>query len=333
MGSLVRKSVLMLCGDYMEDYEAIVPFHALQALGIQVDCVSPGKKSGEKCFTAVHEFMGHEIYTELQGHFFTLNSNFDDVKAESYDALIIPGGRFTELLSVDDMVLSITSKFFVEGKPIMTTCHSQLILVAAGIMKGKKCTAFPSIKPVINLAGGVWVDPEPLTKCVVDSNIISAIGWPAHAELLSLLLQSMGAKISGYQNKAILFLCGDYVEDYEINVPFRTFGGLGCRVDAVSPNKKKGDKCVTAIHDPEGAQICSEKHGHYFVITSDWDDICAEDYDCVVIPGGRSPELLVMNDKVVSLVKEFAENNNVISAIGQGKLVLAAAGLLEVVMQ
>ncbi|XXG68178.1 hypothetical protein AAC387_Pa06g1324 [Persea americana] len=329
MGSLGQRSVLMICGDYMEDYEVMVPFQALRALGISIDCVSPGKISGDTCFTAVHDYMGHQLYTELQGHFFKLNSNFSEVKPESYDALIIPGGRFTELLSADDKVLGIVSNFSQAGKPIATTCHSQLLLVATGFIKGKKCTAFPSMKPLVTLAGGVWMDPEPITSCVLDGNIISAIGWPAHAEYLNLLLRSMGAKISGSQNKAIIFLCGDYVEDYEINVPFRTMGGLGCRVEAASPGKKKGDKCVTAIFDYEGANVCSEKSGHYFIVTLDWNEICVDDYDCLVIPGGRSPEYLVMDDKVVALVKEFAEKNKVISAIGQGKWLLAAAGLLE----
>ncbi|KAI3884811.1 hypothetical protein MKX03_002843 [Papaver bracteatum] len=324
-----KPAVLMICGDYMEDYEVIVPFQALQALGVRVDCVSPNKYSGDKCLTAVHDYMGYELYTELPGHSFTLNANFTDVIPESYDALIIPGGRFTELLSIDDKVLDVVTKFAETGKPIATTCHSQLILVSAGIMKGKKCTGFPSLKPVIKLAGGFWLDPEPLTSCALDGNIISAIGWPAHSDYLSILLRLMGAKVSGNQNKAVLFLCGDYVEDYEINVPFQALGGLGCRVDAVSPTKKKGEKCVTAIHDPEGAQVCSEKQGHNFILNANFSDVRVEDYDCLVIPGGRSPEFLVMDDKVVSLVKEFGEKNKVVSGIGNGKWLLAAAGLLE----
>lgn len=113
-------------------------------------------------------------------------------------------------------------------------------------------------------------------------------------------------------------------------MPFRAMGGLGCRVEAASPGKKKGDKCVTAIFDYEGAQVCSEKSGHYFIVTLDWDEICIDDYDSLLIPGGRSPEFLVMDGKVIALVKKFAEKNKVISAIGQGKWLLAAAGLLEV---
>ncbi|KAK9083602.1 hypothetical protein Scep_030073 [Stephania cephalantha] len=329
MGSQGRKSALMICGDYMEDYEAIVPFQALQAFGIQVDCISPGKRSGDKCLTAVHDYMGYELYTELPGHSFTLNADFDEVKPELYDALIIPGGRFTELLCVDDKVLNIVTKFNEANKPIATTCHSQLILVSAEAMKGKACTGFPSLKFVIHLAGGVWKDPEPVTSCVLSGNVISAIGWPAHAEYIDILFRLMGVKVTGNQNRSVLMLCGDYVEDYEINVPFQALRGLGCKVDAVCPTKKKGEKCVTAIHDDEGAQVCSEKQGHNFIVTANWDEVKVENYDCLIIPGGRSPEFLVMDDKVVSLVKEFGDKNKIISAIDQGKLLLAAAGLLQ----
>ncbi|KAL5697279.1 D-lactate dehydratase [Ranunculus cassubicifolius] len=316
MDSSAKKSVLMICGDYMEEYEAMVPFQVLQAFGIQVDCVSPNKYPGDICLTA------------LPGHLFKLNSSFEDVEPEKYDALVIPGGRFTELLSVNDKVLNIVQKFHEEGKPIATTCHSQLVLIAAGIMGGKKCSAFPSLKPVVILAGGIWCDPEPISACFVDENIISAVGWPAHAEYLSILFGLLGVKFIADQKKSILFLCGDYVENYEVNVPFQAMKAIGCRVEAVSPTKKKGENCVTAIHDDEGAQVCSEKRGHNFNVTTDWKDICVEDYDCVVIPGGRSPEFLVLNDKVVAMVKEFAEQGKVVAAIGQGKLLLAAAGVI-----
>ncbi|KAL5712438.1 D-lactate dehydratase [Ranunculus cassubicifolius] len=329
MDSSAKKSVLMICGDYMEEYEAMVPFQVLQAFGIQVDCVSPNKYPGDICLTAVHDYMGYDLYTELPGHLFKLNSSFEDVEPEKYDALVIPGGRFTELLSVNDKVLNIVQKFHEEGKPIATTCHSQLVLIAAGIMGGKKCSAFPSLKPVVILAGGIWCDPEPISACFVDENIISAVGWPAHAEYLSILFGLLGVKFIADQKKSILFLCGDYVENYEVNVPFQAMKAIGCRVEAVSPTKKKGENCVTAIHDDEGAQVCSEKRGHNFNVTTDWKDICVEDYDCVVIPGGRSPEFLVLNDKVVAMVKEFADQGKVVAAIGQGKLLLAAAGVLE----
>ncbi|KAF5738879.1 DJ-1 protein E-like [Tripterygium wilfordii] len=335
MASIAQKSALIICGDYMEDYEVMVPYVLLQSLGVRVDCVSPNKRPGDKCFTAVHDFMGFELYTELPGHFFTLNSDFNLVKPESYDALIVPGGRFTELLSDDDKVLKIVNIFAEADKPIFTSCHSQILLAAAGILKSKKCTAFTSLKPVIELAGGVWWE-EPgvssvrdITATVKDGNLISSIGWPGHGEYLKLLLHSIGAKVSRTRENSVLFICADYVEDYEINVPFRALQGLGCRVDAVSPTKTVAETCVTAIHDDEGGQICSEKRGHNFYVNANWSDVCVDKYDCIVFPGGRSPELLVSDEKVISLVKEFAEKGKVIAGIGQGQWVLAAAGVLK----
>ncbi|XP_057976337.1 DJ-1 protein homolog E-like [Malania oleifera] len=342
MGSVGNgKAALILCGEYMEDYEVMVPFQVLQAFGVTVHCVSPGKPPGHKCLTAVHDYMGFQLYTELQGHTFTLNSNFDDVKPESYDALIVPGGRFTEPLSADPQVLSMVSKFAAAGKPIATSCHSQLLLVSTGLLKGRKCTAFPSMKPVMELAGGVWSDQLLGTHCglpipasVLDGNILTSIGWPAHADYLHFLLGSMGATIlRSTTNNSVLFLCGDYVEDYEINVPFRALGGLGCKVDAVSPGKKKGESCVTAIFDDDmgaaAGDVCTERRGHNFAVTADWDDVSVDDYDCVVVPGGRSPEWLILNDKAIPLVVQFARKDKVVAAIGQGTWLLAVAGLLK----
>ncbi|MQL80761.1 hypothetical protein Taro_013215 [Colocasia esculenta] len=324
------RSVLMICGDYMEDYEAAVPFYALSALAVRVHCASPGKPSGAPCPTAIHDFLGFELYTELPGHNFPINADFEALDLDAYDALIIPGGRFTEFLSDHAGALAAVSHFAAAGKPIMATCHSQMVLAAAGVIQGTRCTAFPSMKPVVELAGGVWSDPEPISSCVVDRGIISAIGWPAHAELLGRLLRLMGAVVSGPRGLAVLFLCGDFVDDYEMNVPFRALGALGCRVEAACPGKEKGQTCAAAVFDPErAAQVCSEKRGHNVVVTASWGEVRAEDYDAVVVPGGRSPELLVGNPQVVSLVSEAVEKGKVVAAIGHGQLVLAAAGLLK----
>lgn len=136
------------------------------------------------------------------------------MEVERYEALIIPGGRFTELLSVDDKVLSIVKAFVEAGKPIATSCHSQLLLAAAGVLEGKKCTAFASMKPVIEMAGGVWWEQPGITSifditaCLKDGNILSSIGWPVHAEYLRLLFESMGAKFHTSKTNSVLFLCG-----------------------------------------------------------------------------------------------------------------------------
>jgi len=324
----MKKKVLILCGDYMEDYEVAVPFYALAALGITVHCAAPGKSPGDTCLTTVHEFLGYDLYSELPGHRFTVNADFPAADPASYDALIVPGGRSGEQLSIDAEAVSLVKAFASDlRRPLLLTCHSQLMLAAAGAMAGVRCTAFNSLRPVVELAGGTWVEPEPWTICVSHDHILTSLGWPAHAEILRQLLRAMGARVLGGRGQGVLFLCGDYVDDYEANVPFRALGGLGCRVEAACPTKRKGDACVTAIYDVGAAS--DEKRGHNFMVTIDWDDVLVDDYDCVVLPGGRSPELLVTHSKAVALVGEFAARGKLVASIDQGHLLLAAAGLLK----
>lgn len=90
---MAAKKILFLTGDFAEDYETMVPFQALQAVGHQVDAVCPGKRAGDKIKTAIHDFEGDQTYTEKPGHQFTLNATFDDIDASRYDALAIAGGR------------------------------------------------------------------------------------------------------------------------------------------------------------------------------------------------------------------------------------------------
>ncbi|RID54306.1 hypothetical protein BRARA_G01638 [Brassica rapa] len=339
MGSMAQKSVLMLCGEFMEAYETIVPLYFLQAFGVSVHCVSPGRKTGDKCVMAAHDLLGLEIYSELVVDHLTLNANFHEVIPEQYDAIIIPGGRFTELLSTDEKCVSMVARFAELGKIILTSCHSQLLLAAAGILgRGMKCTAFESMKPLIELSGGSWWQQPgvqtlfDITDCVMDGKFISTLGWPTLGNTLRILLESIGSKITCCKETqpSLLFLIGDCVEDYSINVPFKAFQALGCKVDAVSPNKKKGDKCATIVHDlEEGRQLPTEKFSHNFYVTVAWEDVSVDDYDCIVVPGGRSPELLVMNDKAVGLIKKFVEKGKFVAAIGMGNWLLAATGALK----
>ncbi|WVZ50816.1 hypothetical protein U9M48_002038 [Paspalum notatum var. saurae] len=329
------RRVLMLCGDYMEDYEAAVPLYALAALGVAVDCVAPGKRPGDACLTAVHDFLGFELYTELPGHRLTITADFSAAAADPsrYDALVVPGGRFTEALSADAGAVALVAAFAALRRPLVLTCHSQLLLAAAGGLRGgTRCTAFFSLRPVVELAGGTWVDPDPFGLCVADGHVLSAIGWPAHAQIIAKLLAAMGARVdagAGRGGQRVLVLCADYVDDYEANVPFRALGGVGCQVEAACPTKRKGESCVTAIYDAAPwPAVSEERRGHNFVVTVDWADVRAGDFDCVVVPGGRAPELLVTHETAVALVKEFAEQGKVVASIDQGHLLLAAAGVL-----
>ena len=120
------------------------------------------------------------------------------------------------------------------------------------------------------------------------------------------------------------------MEDYEVTVPFQSLEALGCHVDAVCPKKKAGDTCPTAIHDFEGDQTYSEKPGYDFTLNANYDEVNSSSYDALVIPGGRSPAYLALNQSVIALVKHFMESNKPIASICHGQQILAAANVLKV---
>ncbi|KAL3755195.1 hypothetical protein ACJRO7_002274 [Eucalyptus globulus] len=307
-GSKPQRRVLLLCGDYMEEYEAMVPFQALLAYGVSMDAVCPGKKAGDMCRPAIHQMSGHQTYSESRGHNFTLNATFAEIEFSDYDGLTS---------SANFLMLEITA-----------ICHSQLILAAANIVKGRKCTAYPTVGPVLIAAGAHWVEPESLSHCITDGNLVTGVAYPGHPEFIQSFVKALGGSITGSE-KRILFLCGDYMEDYEVYVPFQTLQALGCHVDAVFPKKKSGDTCPTAIHDFEGDQTYSEKPGHDFTLTADFEGLDASSYDALVIPGGCAPEYLALDGKVIALVKDFMEAKKPVASICHGQQILAAAGVLK----
>ncbi|KAJ0237225.1 Protein DJ-1 D [Hirschfeldia incana] len=322
------RTVLILCGDYMEDYEVMVPFQALQAFGVSVHTVCPGKKSGDSCPTAVHDFCGHQTYSESRGHNFTLNATFDEIDLTKYDGLVIPGGRAPEYLSMNASVVDLVKQFSTSGKPIASICHGQLILAAADTVNGRSCTAYATVGPALIAAGAKWVEPTTPDVCVVDGSLITAATYEGHPEFIQLFVKSLGGKITG-ADKKILFLCGDYMEDYEVKVPFQSLQALGCQVDSVCPEKKAGDRCPTAIHDFEGDQTYSEKPGHTFALNATFDGVDSSGYDALVIPGGRAPEYLALNGQVLNIVKEFMSSGKPVASICHGQQILAAAGVLK----
>ena len=188
------KKILQLVGDFVEDYEVMVPFQALTMVGHTVHAVCPGKKAGDKIRTAVHDFEGDQTYSEKPGHNFALNATFDDVKAEDYDALLISGGRAPEYIRLNDRVIKIVKHFAEADKPIAAVCHGTQVLTAADVVKGKKCTAYPAVGPEVKAAGGEWV-AVPVDKAIVDGNLVTAPAWPAHPEWLAKFLQVLGTKI------------------------------------------------------------------------------------------------------------------------------------------
>lgn len=189
-----RKKILMLVGDYVEDYEVMVPFQALLMVGHTVHAVCPGKKSGDTVRTAVHDFEGDQTYSEKRGHNFTLNGTFDTTRPEEYDALVIPGGRAPEYIRLNARVLEIVRHFAAEKKPIAAICHGAQVLAAADVLKGKKCSCYPAVSPDVTRAGGTFADIA-MTEAVVDGTLVSAPAWPAHPAWLAKFLDVLGTRI------------------------------------------------------------------------------------------------------------------------------------------
>lgn len=188
------KKILMLVGDFVEDYEVMVPFQALLMVGHTVHAVSPGKTAGDKVRTAIHDFEGDQTYSEKPGHNFTLNATFAEVKAEEYDALVIPGGRAPEYIRLNEKVLKIVQHFSQANKPIASICHGAQLLAAAGVLEGKECSAYPAVGPDVTGAGGTFVD-IPADKAHIDGKLVTAPAWPAHPDWLAKFLQVLGTRI------------------------------------------------------------------------------------------------------------------------------------------
>jgi protease I len=189
-----QKRILLLAGDYVEDYEVMVPFQALQVVGHTVHAVCPGKKAGEFVRTAIHDFEGDQTYSEKRGHNFALNATFDEVKAETYDALVIPGGRAPEYLRLKPKVLEMVRHFSEKRKPIAAICHAAQILAAARVLEGRLCSCYPAVAPDVGAAGGTYVE-LPMDKAYVDGNLVTAPAWPAHPAWLAAFLKVLGTRI------------------------------------------------------------------------------------------------------------------------------------------
>lgn len=192
--TVAAKQILLLTGDFAEDYETMVPFQALQMVGHTVHAVCPGKKSGEKVKTAIHDFEGDQTYTEKPGHQFALNANFDDVKVSAYDALVIAGGRAPEYLRLNSRVLEIIREFAQASKPIAAVCHGAQLLAAADVIKGKKISAYPACAPEVKLAGAEYADIA-VDSAVTDGIFVTAPAWPAHPQWLGQFLARLGTEI------------------------------------------------------------------------------------------------------------------------------------------
>ena len=188
------KKILMITGDYAEDYETMVPFQALLAMGFTVHAVCPGKKAGETIATAIHDFEGAQTYSEKRGHNFTLNATFEGTDPAAYDGLVIPGGRAPEYLRLDAAVLKAVKHFFDANKPVAAVCHGAPLLAAAGVLKGRTCSAYPACRPEVELAGGTYAEIA-IDAAVTEGNLVTAPAWPAHPAWISQFASLLGLKL------------------------------------------------------------------------------------------------------------------------------------------
>jgi protease I len=184
--------ILMIAGDFAEDYETMVPFQTLLACGYTVHAVCPGKKAGQTIATSIHDFEGDQTYTEKRGHNFALNATFADVKASDYDALLIPGGRAPEYLRLNPEVIAAVKHFFEADKPVAAVCHGAQILAAARVLEGRICSAYPACRPEVELAGGTYADIA-IDAAVTDGKLVTAPAWPAHPAWLKQFMAVLSA--------------------------------------------------------------------------------------------------------------------------------------------
>ncbi|WP_151791264.1 DJ-1/PfpI family protein [Acinetobacter soli] len=190
----MTKQILILVGDYAEDYETMVPFQFLTALGYDVHAVCPDKIEGDHIATAIHDFEGEQTYSEKRGHNFAINYNFENVQPDQYVGLVIPGGRAPEYLRMNARVIAIVQAFDQAKKPIAAVCHGAQILAAADVLKGKTCSAYPACAAEVKLAGGTFADIS-VTDAVTDGHLITAPAWPAHPEWLAQFIKALGATV------------------------------------------------------------------------------------------------------------------------------------------
>ena len=190
----MAKKLLMLVGDFVEDYEVMVPFQALKAVGHHVDAVCPSKTAGQSVRTAIHDFEGDQTYSEKPGHNFALNATFDDIREEDYDALVIPGGRAPEYLRLNPLVVRLVKSFAEAQKPIAAICHGPQLLAAANVIAGKRISAYPACSPEVTLAGATYA-PISIDAAVTDGNFVTAPAWPAHPAWIAQFLVLLGTKI------------------------------------------------------------------------------------------------------------------------------------------
>lgn len=191
----MSKKILMLAGDFVEDYEIMVPYQALLSVGCEVDVVCPGKKKGEIIATAIHDFVGFQTYAELRGHNFQLNQTFENINLDQYAGLYICGGRAPEYIRLNQGVILATKYFFAKNLPVAAICHGIQVLTAAEVLSGRTLTSYPAVGPDIKLAGGTYKEIA-ADEAITDGNLTTSPAWPGHPAILKEFYKLLGIVIS-----------------------------------------------------------------------------------------------------------------------------------------
>ncbi|WP_128330839.1 DJ-1/PfpI family protein [Apibacter sp. HY039] len=191
----MKKKILIFAGDFVEDYELMVPYQAMLSIGIEVDVICPDKKSGDSIATSIHDFVGFQTYQELRGHNFVINKTFTEVQVSEYDGLFITGGRAPEYIRLNNKIIEFTQHFFSNNKPVAAICHGIQVLTAANVIEGRTLTCYDAVGPEVILAGGNYKKVGP-ADTVLDGNLVTSPAWPGNAALLSEFYKLLGVKIS-----------------------------------------------------------------------------------------------------------------------------------------
>ena len=189
---MATPKILILTGDAAESLEVMYPYQRLLEEGYEVKIAAPAKK---KLRFVVHDFEpGYDTYTEKPGYSWDADLAFADVRPEEFTALVIPGGRAPEYIRNNADCQRIVQHFFLDAKPVAQICHAALVLAAAGVLKGRRTSAYPELQPDVRAAGAEFVDSE----AVIDGQMISARAWPDHPawmrEFIKLLRQNAPAQ-------------------------------------------------------------------------------------------------------------------------------------------
>lgn len=193
---MASRQILFIVGDFVEDYEVMVPYQMLLMVGHSCHTVCPGKKAGDWIATAIHDFEGHQTYSEKPGHRFVLNADFEALDLNQFDGLVIPGGRAPEYLRLNPRVLEIVRHFSEANKPMAAICHGPQILAAAGVLTDRICSSYPAVEPEISASGGTYAQPASrLDSAYTDGNLVTAPAWPAHPAWMRQFLELLGSTI------------------------------------------------------------------------------------------------------------------------------------------